>query len=58
MVGLDRRPRHLLGKQIDTEKSEADRVYNAALTLPVLSKDIVLAWHELKFGTCERAEVR
>ena len=47
MVGFDRSSRDLLGKDVDAEESEPDRVDNAALPLPVMTKDIVLACREL-----------
>ncbi len=56
MVGFDRSSRDLLGKDVDAEKSEPDRVDNAALPLPVVAKDVILACRELEFRADERSK--
>jgi hypothetical protein len=48
MIGLDRGAGDSFGKDVDTEESGADCIDNAALSLPVVAKDIILARRELK----------
>ena len=56
MVGFDRSSRDLLGKDVDAEEGEPDGIDNAALPLPVVAKDIILACRELEFRADERSK--
>ena len=50
VVSADRCACDPLGKDIQTEKGEADGINNAALALPVLAENVILPWNKIQAG--------
>lgn len=58
MVGLDGSPGHLFGKDVDAEQGEAHSIDDAALALPVVSEDVILARRELEIRANKGPKIR
>jgi len=56
MITADSGPCNLFREYVQSKKGEADRIDNAALALPVLAEDVVLARKKIQARVRERPE--
>ena len=50
MVRTDRSASNFSREHVKSEEGETDRINNAAFALPVLAKNVILAWQEIQAG--------
>jgi hypothetical protein len=56
VICVHRSSSDLLGEDVHSEKSETNGINNAALALPILAKDVVLARDKVELGLGKRPE--
>lgn len=53
VVGAYRSTSDFLGEHVHPKQRKSDRIDDAAFSLPILAKDVVLARHEVETGLVE-----